>query len=206
MWAPCGKEEENDNKKPWRRKADMVIHSLLKKNVYWYWIVTDSPHVNVESCKRYNAVSKRIRHSFARHLISLCWPYHLQMRRNELKYCFCRQNHAYFPPLHFWILDKYTRLYELQTASIDRISWAKTLKIINSKYTCNTWPRSAVAKTMTLHVNCPGLDSRPRKLFILLYFLVVFVLFSFFDTFNLLAGITSPHHSFARCCDKRIPG
>ena len=97
------------------------------------------------------------------------------------------------------------QLYELQTASIDRISWAKTLKIINSKYTCNTWSRSAVAKTMTLDVNCPGLDSRLRKLFILLYFLVVFVLFSFFDTFKLLAGITSPHHSFARCCDKRIP-
>ena len=40
---------------------------------------------------------------------------------------------------------------ELQTASIGRISWAKTLKIINLTYTVNTWCRGAIGKAMTLH-------------------------------------------------------
>ena len=34
----------------------------------------------------YNAVSKRLRYGFMRQIISHCWPYVLQMRRNELKY------------------------------------------------------------------------------------------------------------------------
>ena len=40
---------------------------------------------------------------------------------------------------------------ELQTASIGRISWAKTLKIINLTHTINTWYRGAIGKAMTLH-------------------------------------------------------
>ena len=47
-------------------------------------------YVNAENCKLYSAVC-----SFARHLILLRQPYVFQ--RNELKYCFYRQNPAYFP-------------------------------------------------------------------------------------------------------------
>ena len=41
---------------------------------------------NRNVCKLYNAVSKRLRYGFMRQIISHCWPYVLQMRRNELKY------------------------------------------------------------------------------------------------------------------------
>ena len=50
--------------------------------------LTDSPQVNAEHCRLYNAVSKRLRDGLAKHLISLCRTYVLQMRRNELKYGF----------------------------------------------------------------------------------------------------------------------
>lgn len=33
----------------------------------------------------------------------LCWPHVLQMRWNELKYGFYRQNPAYFPQIYLWI-------------------------------------------------------------------------------------------------------
>ena len=39
------------------------------KNVYCCSIVIDnSPHVNAENCKLYNAVSKRVHDGFVRHL------------------------------------------------------------------------------------------------------------------------------------------
>ena len=42
------------------------------KNVYCCSIVIDnSPHVNAENCKLYNAVSKRVHDGFVRHLKSL---------------------------------------------------------------------------------------------------------------------------------------
>ena len=52
-----------------------------------------------ENCKQYNAVSRRLRDGFARHLISLCRPYVVQMQRNELKY-------ACFPRIYLSILHK----------------------------------------------------------------------------------------------------
>ena len=94
----AGLDEEDDNMKPWRWKADMVIHT------YCCWIVTNSPHVNAENCNgcMYNAISKILWDGFVSHYIVL------QMRWNELKYGFYRQNPAYFPWIYFWILDKYS--------------------------------------------------------------------------------------------------
>ena len=51
--------------------------SLLNKNgnVYCWWIVIDSPRVNAENCKLYDAFNKRLHDGFARHLhvIWLCF-------------------------------------------------------------------------------------------------------------------------------------
>ena len=68
-------------------KADMVIHPLWKKCLLLL-NQTDSPYVNAENCSLYNAVRKRLRNGFGRHLLSLCRP------RNVLKYGFYP---AYFP-------------------------------------------------------------------------------------------------------------
>ena len=46
------------------------------------YTVIDSPYVNAENCKLYNAVSRRLRDGFVRHLMLHCWPYVLQMPRN----------------------------------------------------------------------------------------------------------------------------
>ena len=74
--------------------------SLLNKNrnVYCWGIVINSPRVNAENCKLYDAFNKRLHDGFVRHLhvIWLCWPYVLQMGRSELKYGFYCQNLAHF--------------------------------------------------------------------------------------------------------------
>ena len=48
--------------------------SLFNKNenVYCCWIVTDPHDINAGYCKLYNAVSKRLRDGFARHLSAIC--------------------------------------------------------------------------------------------------------------------------------------
>ena len=77
------------------------------KNVYCCSIVIDnSPHVNAENCKLYNAVSKRVRGGFARHLKSFWRSYVLQLRRNELKCGFYRQKPTYRFGIYILILHK----------------------------------------------------------------------------------------------------
>ena len=109
-------EKENDNKKT----ADMKgryekIHPLWKKMFTEHcWIVIDSPHVNEENSKLYNALSKRLQDSFARppacnycfvgH-IQLYMYYVLQMRENESKYGFYCQNPAHFPWIFKFFID-----------------------------------------------------------------------------------------------------
>ena len=61
-------EKEDDNKKTAGMKGRYDNSSSVKKNVYCCWIVTNSPHVNEENSKLYNALSKRLQDSFARHL------------------------------------------------------------------------------------------------------------------------------------------
>ena len=67
-------------------------------------------YVNAENCKLYSAVC-----SFARHLILLRQPYVFQ--RNELKYCFYRQNPAYFPWIYLSIL------YKESLPASNRVHW-----------------------------------------------------------------------------------
>ena len=71
---------------------------LLNRNI------GNSPHVNAENCKLYNGASKRVRDGFARHLKSLWRPYVLQLRRNELKCGFFRQNSSYCARIYILIL------------------------------------------------------------------------------------------------------
>ena len=59
--------EEGDNKKPWRWKADNMVFAVAVFSIFYCsWIVNDSPDVNAKNCKLYNAVSKRLRDGFAR--------------------------------------------------------------------------------------------------------------------------------------------
>ena len=64
------------------RKKPTVLQSILRLNRNW------SPQVDAENCTLYNAVSKRLHDGLARHLISLCGTYVLQMRQNEISTAF----------------------------------------------------------------------------------------------------------------------
>ena len=108
--------------------------SLLNKNgnVYCWWIVIDSPRVNAENCKLYDAFNKRLHDGFARHLhvIWLCWPYVLQMGRSELKYGFYCQNLAHF--LYSCIFQFFIKKALLASNSVQRQNFmGKMLKVID---------------------------------------------------------------------------
>ena len=81
------------------------------------------------------------------------------------------------------------QLYQLLTASNQRISWAKTLNKINLTCMFNNWCHGATDKAMTLHVNGQGFGSRRGKFFFFLVILFLFSLFCFvFTIFYLLVG------------------
>ena len=110
-------------------------------------------------CKRRESQATR---EFATVLRDTWRLYFLQMRRNGLNYVLNCQNHACFSRIYLSILHK---LYRLQTASTDRISWAKVLKVINLTEYFNISCRGAIDKAWTVHVRGPGFD----------FFLVLFV-------------------------------
>ena len=58
----------------WWKIILTFYHSLFNKNgnVYCCWMIIDSPRVNVENCKLYKAVCRRLRDGFARHLVAIC--------------------------------------------------------------------------------------------------------------------------------------
>ena len=108
--------------------------SLLNKNenVYYWWIVIDSPRVNAENCKLFDAFNKTLHDDFARHfhVICLCWPYVLQMGGSELKYGFFCQNLAHF--LYSCIFQFFTKKALPASNSVQRQNFrGKMLKIIN---------------------------------------------------------------------------
>ena len=91
--------EEDDNKKLWTWMVDMVIHPLWKKCL----LLLSRNWFSSCKCRELQAVQccqKRFCDGFVRHLLWLCRPYLLQMRWNELKYGFYRQNPAYFPGIY----------------------------------------------------------------------------------------------------------
>ena len=107
-----------------------------------------------------------------------CRLYFLQMRRNELKYVLNCQNHACFPRIYLSFLHK---LYRLQTASTDRISGAKVLKVINLTEYFNISCRGAIDNAWTFHVRGPGFD-----FFFLVLFVRVWILWIHGPFFDLL--------------------
>ena len=175
----------------WKKKTTTRNHGderwiwlfiLCEKNVYCCWILTNS-HVSADNCKLCNAVSKRLCDHFTLHnvtLLAICSSITtkgVKVRLLQSKPCLFSLNIS----LNSWQIQ----LYQLQTASTGRISWAKTLNIINLMKTLNSWCRGAIDKTTTLQVNFTGFNSRWRKFFrffvlVVLFLFPLFVLFFFF--------------------------
>ena len=93
----------------WLQRPKSCRSSFLK-NVYCWWITTDSRHARQSSRNQsitplwdFATVSRQDTYR-------LCWRYMyiLQMWWIELKYGFYLQYPAYFPRISLWILDKYS--------------------------------------------------------------------------------------------------
>ena len=88
----------------------LVIHPGWR-NVYYWYIATDSPHANTVQRRKQT--------------------YILQMWWIELKYAFYLQNPAYFPRIHLWIFDKYSSTSFWWLSVYQQNFTAKSIKYYN---------------------------------------------------------------------------
>ena len=151
----------------WKRKC----LPLLNRN--WFSLCIKTPKIAI--CTTPLA---RVSRPFSE---TLCRPYVLQMRLNELKYGFYRQNHVSKSKImfssNFSFNSSKIKLYQPQTASTGRISWAT--KLLNLTCMLNICCRCAIDNALPYHGRGLAFDSRRRPWndFFFSFFLVVLFCF-----------------------------
>ena len=156
----------------------MVIHSLRKKCL----LLLNSNRILAIQCRHQETLQRfcetRLKNRFVGHMFLKC---------NVMSWrtAFYRQNLLNFLQYTNVFLNSWQiQVYQLQTASIGRISWAKTLNIINLRF---------MFGLVVQHVNGPGLLSFLLVVVILFsfFFLNIFYLLADFNLFILLSLITA---------------
>ena len=125
---------------------------------------------NTENCKLYKAVSKRLCHSFARHLLAIC----SSNAAKWVKVWLLLSKPCLFS-LNISFSSSEIKLYHLQTAPPWEFYEQKILNVITLAALFNISCCVTVDNMFNSHVGGPGFNSRGRRLFSL--FLVVFFCF-----------------------------